>query len=102
MPEDPANERGHFVLVHGEVYEAISVVTKCPVVESFVAGEERWAAAPQQQRDDGLVGHAMVPDMDADLPGTDTPALQEEPLALGNVFVEKVHAGFVPSTNSSV
>ncbi len=84
-----------------QIDKTVSSVPQRPVVESFVAGEERWAATPQQHRSDRLVRHATAPDVNADLLDPDTPAFEQQALALRNILIEDVHADCVASTNSS-
>lgn len=61
-------------------------------VEVLVAAKERRSCKLTQQRNDVLVLHSQVADIDADLAGMNAPASELFVLILGNALVENVQA----------
>ena len=73
--------------------KAVPFVTLATIVEIPIEREECRAVQLMQQPDYFPVFHPLSPNVLANLLDRDTPAPQQQQLAVGDVFIQDVHAG---------
>jgi hypothetical protein len=93
MPQELSGILGCGIFLDIKMDQAIPCMTQATIVEVTIKGEECWPVQLMQQWDYLIVFHPLSAKVIANLPDRDTPASQQASLALGDVFVQDVHAG---------
>ena len=73
---------------HGEDDQAVLPMTKHPVVEPEILGEECRARQTEEIRDDVRVEHPLSAEVASDLPGSNAPTQEQILLVVPYVLVE--------------
>jgi hypothetical protein len=91
VTKQAADKVSHLVLTDGQDGQAIPGMTGGAPCQTQIARQERRRGKRQQEGKNLFVGHALAPQFDTDLPYGNTPASQQQTLALEDVFIEDVH-----------
>jgi hypothetical protein len=89
--EEAADEARDRILADIEVDEAVPGVAEVALEVVHVAGKERHRPGDMQERDDRLIRHAFVTEIDTDLPHADATGAELVAFILVNILVEDVH-----------
>ena len=88
MAEEPADERGNVVLADTQDHDGVSAMTHVAPKEPKVTGEKRRPSEPAKLNNALFVLEPFAPLIHSSLPHWNAPRVQQEALAIENVFVQ--------------
>jgi hypothetical protein len=92
MAKETTHERRNIVLTDAQDYDGVSAMTHVAPEEPEVASEERRPPKPAKLDNNLLVLKPFAPMVHSNLPYWNTPGLQQESLAIEDVFVQEDQA----------
>jgi hypothetical protein len=92
LPQEPTDILGHYLFLHIKVNQTVPLMKQAPIIEVAIEGKEGWPIQMMQKRNDFVIFHPLSPNVQAYLPDGNSLAPQYAYLAVGDVFIQHVHA----------